>query len=157
MPFHIAAQTSGAADFGKRSIAVVFVEQVDSDGGDQDIRIAVVIVVGGVRAGSPVGVRETRTYGNIFEPSVPKIMEQVYAAWGWRGRLSRHDAAQLLHARPVHDQQIHEAVVVVIEPGGAAAIGLRDPAFFGTTATHLGMNSGGVGDVCELNSRCGAG
>src|ERR1019366_3492302 len=87
MPFHVAAQARRTSDLGKRSIAVVLKEQVDADGGDQDVRVAVIVVVRGVRAGSPIGIGETRALGNIFKSPIPEIVEQVHPTLGWRRRL----------------------------------------------------------------------
>src|ERR1700683_1762982 len=84
MPFHVPAQARGSSDFGESSVAVVLIEEGEADGGDQDIRIAVVIVVRRICAGSPVSIRETRALGDIFEFTVSQIVEQVDTAFGWR-------------------------------------------------------------------------
>src|SRR5487761_2254596 len=89
VPFDAASETGGGAYFGEGSVAVVFVEEVDADGGDEDVGEAIVVVVGGIGAGAPIGVGEPGALGDVLEVAVAKIVEEVNATGlGRKGRLA---------------------------------------------------------------------
>src|SRR5487761_2480843 len=95
VPFDAASETGGGAYFGEGSVAVVFVEEIDADGGDEDVGEAVVVVVGGIGASAPVSVGEAGALGDVFEVAMAQIVEEVNAAgFGRNGRLAADYAAQ---------------------------------------------------------------
>ena len=80
MPFRRLPQARCFAHLGKSAVPVVSVQQVKADGGDQNVGVAVVVVISGVRAGSPIWVGKSGLLRDILEMPVAFIVIQVNAA-----------------------------------------------------------------------------
>ena len=79
MPGNILAQTGGLPHFREGSVAVVFVQQVAADRCDQDIGVAVVVVVSGICAGTPIRIGQASFFCDVFEVPIPEISEKINA------------------------------------------------------------------------------
>ena len=97
VPFHVAAQPSRGRDFGERAIAVVLIEKIDADIGDQDIGEPVVVVIDRVSSRAPIGIRESGALRDVFKFSVAQIVEQINAGARRFGRGAGYHFAQLIH------------------------------------------------------------
>ncbi len=122
--------TGRQADVPERAVARVAIEAVRLPVvGDEQIDPPVIVVVE-QRHAERLGVRvvDARRAGHVVERAVPRVVEQRRALavvrLGRAVRLPRpvQRAEQVLVDRPldvVRDEQIEEAVAVVVEPGGA--------------------------------------
>ena len=142
VPGDRATEARRSGDFREGAIAVILVKKVCSDGGNHDVGETVIVIVGGISSCSPVRVGETGARGDVFEVSMAEVMVEKNASRFWRRLLTGNYAAQAFHGGPVDNKQIHEAIVVVIEPRYAATVGFRDPSLLGATAADLGADAG---------------
>ncbi len=55
----------------------------------------------------------------------------------------------IFDGRTIDQKDVHPSVVVVVEGGGASALGFDDVEFFFAAAVQVEIDSGGVGDVDE--------
>ena len=145
------ARDSGLlADVGEGAVAVVVVEHVLAVVGDEQIVVAVVVVVADADALSPAGVLEPSLQGDVGEGAVAIVLEQVV-----EGLFARRKAFE----PPAVDQEdVEPAVVVVVVEGDAAAGGLEQIFVLVLAAEdRLGVESGFVGDVDEGDAEVGLG
>ncbi len=119
--------------------------------GDEDIGIAVVVVIGCIRAGSPIRIEKTGRRRHVFKATIAQIMKQVNVSGMRRypGRFIAGRASQLVHRSAIHEQEVHPAIVIVIEPSHAAAIRFRNPALLRSTALHRRVHAGGFSHIGE--------
>ncbi len=105
------------ADIGESAVAVVVIENVLAEVGDEQIVPAIVVVVADANALSPAGVRDAGLRGHVGESAVAIIAKKM------RSRLAAGGKA--FQPRAVHEKNIEPAVVVVIVEGDAAARGFQ--------------------------------
>src|SRR5436309_15941202 len=88
-----------------------------ADRGHEKIDAAVVVVVARGHRAPPVAALEARPAGDVLESALPVVVVEAVA---------RSALAPLLplEGRAVDDEQVQEAVSVVVDPGGAVAPGL---------------------------------
>src|SRR4029077_9899939 len=103
-------------DIGKRAVAVVVVEDVLAEVGDEEIVEAVVVVIADADGLPPAGMNEARLSGDVGESTVAIIFVQAIG-----GLLAGRKAFQ---TRAIHQENIEPAIVVVIVEGDAATGGL---------------------------------
>ena len=134
------------ADVGERAVAVVVIEHVLAEVGDEQVIVAVVVVVADADALSPAGVSDAGFGGDIGESAVAIVLEQMRG-----GLLAGGEAFQ---ARAVHQKNIEPAVVVVIVEGDAAAGGFEQIFILVLAAENrFGVESGFFRDVDEIDAR----
>ena len=98
---------------GEAPVALVVVEHVVAVVRDQDVHVAVVVVV---PDGHPLGVAldaraaQSRLEGHVDEPPAAGVAEEAIEG----GRVRAH---VLGRGRPVQEEKVHPAVVVVVEGG----------------------------------------
>ncbi len=144
----IAGDAGLLAHIGERAVAVVVVENILAEVGDEQIFEAVVVVVADADALSPAGVRHAGLRGDVGEGAVAIVLEQMRG-----GFLSGREAFQ---TRAVHQENIQPAVVVVVVESDAAAGGLQQIFVLVLAAVDgFGVESGFAGDVDEAQSQAG--
>ena len=98
---------------GERAVAAVAIQPIAVDAGDEEIDVAVVIVVGGRRAGRVAFACDTGALGDVDEGHAAAIAEQpvplVRPALGKRWQLCA-----------VGEKDVGKTVTVVIEDGEPA-------------------------------------
>src|ERR1700674_3006138 len=62
--------------------------------------------------------------------------------------------AVVCQRRTIYQQNVHPSIVVVVERGGASALGFNDVEFFLAAASQAKVNSSGVRDVNEQRWIC---
>src|SRR5262245_29653398 len=110
-------QAGAGGDILERTVAAVVEQAILPPERDVEIVVAVVVVVAGARALSPPAERDSRLRGDVFERAVAAVAIEVAGRrLAWREPFER---------RPVDEEQIDVAVVVVVEHRDAAAGGLQ--------------------------------
>ena len=101
---------------GKCAIAIVAVEPVLSEVGAEDVVEAVVVVVGDANSIGPACRLQAGLFGDVRESAVTVIFVQAVRRFG---RIA-------VQARSRKQKNIHPAIIVVINEGASATIGLQD-------------------------------
>ena len=141
------------------AVAAVSIENVLPVVGDEDVQPAVVVVVAGtdarcppdiVSSGSPFPpVHQTGARRHITERAVVIIPVQP-GQRRFPRRIRFGFARPRLQPRPVQNERIHPAVVVVVEERDAGAVGLDDEALAIDVAIDRRLaQSGAIGDIDE--------
>ena len=89
------------------------VQNVFAEVGDEEIFVAVVVVVADADALAPAGVADSGFRGDVDKSSVAIILEKM--------RSGLLPCGKTFQARAVHEKNVEPAVVVVIVEGDAAA------------------------------------
>src|SRR5580658_3920192 len=131
--FGAGLEEAGAfGDVGEGAIAVVVVEDVLPVVGDEEIVVAIVIVVADAAGLSPASADvEAGTFGDIGESAVAIIFEEAAVGFFALG--------ESLEAPPVHKEDVEPAIVVVVIEGEAAASGF-EKIFVFTDAAEDGFD-----------------
>ena len=103
-------------DIGERAVPVVVIERVVINAADEDIFVAVVVVVANGDAGIVTSSREARLRRDVSEVAGAVVLEQAV-------RVFRRVLHQRVDVGAVGEIQIELAVVVVIEDGDATLHG----------------------------------
>ena len=115
---------------------------IAAQAGDVDVRVAVVVVIGG-GAAQPVHLdREPCFFGHVGEAAVLVVVIE--------GR-ERLRAFVVGPVRRVDEQDVLPAVIVIVEKSAARADGFRQVMFTIRAAVVLETNAGLRRDVAELN------
>jgi hypothetical protein len=135
----------------ERAVAIVSIQRVGAHRARHvHILEAVVVVVGGAHAHPPASPHQAAAGGHVREAAAPVVVVQ-----------GRQGIAALPGARArgtVDQEEIELAVVVVVEPGGAAADLVDDVVLGGATADVEQRDARLCGDVNQLDGDvCGAG
>ncbi len=135
-----ALESGGRGDIGKGAVAVIAVEDVLAVIGDEEVFKTIVIVVTDANGGGPSSLYQTGIGRDIGERAVaPVLVEAIGRAFG-----------RPIEARAVQHQNIHPAVVIVIEESATASRGFEDILLGFKIAVDDGMSqSGRLGDVGE--------
>ena len=80
MPGNFPAQTSLFSNLSKCAVAIVPIQQIDTDGTHEYVGPPVVVVIGRIRAGSPIVILEARLLCHVFKAAVPQIMVKINTA-----------------------------------------------------------------------------
>ena len=112
-----ARHASLLADIGERAVAVVVIQNVLAEVGDEQIVPAVVVIVADANALSPSRVRDAGLRGHVGEGAVAIIAKQMRSRFAAGGKA--------LEPRSVHQKDIEPSVIVVIVEGNAAARGFE--------------------------------
>src|SRR4029077_21213679 len=140
----VGGDTGLGGDIGKRAVAVVVVEDVLAEVGDEEIVEAVVVVIADADGLPPAGMNEARLSGDVGESTVAIIFVQAIG-----GLLAGGKAFQ---PRAIHQENIEPAIVVVIVEGDAATGGLQQIFVFVLAAkNHFGVEAGFFRDVYEID------
>jgi len=111
---------------------------------DEEILEAVVVVIADANAVRPTWVGDAGFRGDIGEGAVAVVVVEAIAG-------TRRSAVE---AAPTDDEDIHPAVIVVIEEGAAAAHGFIDVSHLAGNSGDDGLCQSGLrGDVGELRKR----
>jgi len=138
------------ADVGESAVAVVVVENIFAEVGDEEIVETVVVVVADADGLSPAGMGEAGFGGDIGEGAVAIIFEEM------RGGLLA--GGETFEAGSIDEKNVEPAVVVVIVEGDAAACGLEEIFIFVLAAEDgFGVEAGFAGDVEEGDAEVGCG
>ena len=134
------------ADVGEGAVAVVVVENVLAEVGDEQVFEAVVVVVADADALSPAGVGHAGLCGDVGESAVAIVLEEM------RGGLLA--GGEAFEAPAVDQKNIQPAVVVVVVESDAAAGGLEQ-IFVLVLAAEDGfcVESGFPGDIHETDAK----
>src|SRR5260370_885203 len=116
------------ADLGERAVAVVVVQNIFSVVSDVQIFEAVVVVIADAHPLAPAGVSQSGFFRHIGEGAVVIVVVEVARR--------RFGGRQGFQFRPVHDENIRPAVIVVIKDGHAGARGFNDVFFCGFAAEN---------------------
>src|SRR5229473_3114309 len=104
------------ADIGEGVVAIVVVEDIFSEVGDEEIVEAVVIVVADADSLSPAGMKQAGFGSDVSESTVAVVLEKVRSGFLASGKT--------FEAPAVDEENVQPAVVIVIVESGAAAGGL---------------------------------
>ncbi len=103
-------------DVGKGSVAVVAIENVLSPVGDEEIEVAVIVVIAHAHARSPFRARQARLCCDVCKRAVAIVVVQTVRC-----------AFRCFFKPPsVQDEEIGPSVVVIIDPRQSAADGFQD-------------------------------
>ena len=130
-----AGDTSARGHVGEALTAVVVIEPVRSHARHVQIGPAIVVVVGGASAHAVPGVHDTRGCGDILERSVAAVSIQAIACRRVNLRIDERSS--------VDQEEVHPAVLVVVEEEPAAAHDLE----------QMTLGRAAV-DVAEIHARC---
>ncbi len=126
------------------------VQDVLAEISDEQVVVAVVVVVADADALSPSGVLEPGLQRDVGKGAVAIVLEQVV-----EGLFARRKAFE---PPAVDEEDVEPAVVVVIVEGDAAARGLEQILVLVLAAKDgLGVQSGFFGDVDEGDAEVGLG
>src|ERR1700691_6235912 len=109
-------QTGFGGYVAEGSVPVVVIERVPINPGDKNVFVAVIVVVADRYADVEACSRETRLFCHVREVSMPVIFEKAVVVL--RGVFAKR--AQI---RPVGEENVELAVVVVVEQGDASGHG----------------------------------
>src|SRR5690242_13131371 len=113
----VSAHTRLVGYIGKRAIAIVVVESVLAEVSDEQVFVAVVVVIANAHALSPARVRQTRFGGDISECAVAVVFEEM---------AMRLAAPRKSFQSPAVDHKdVQPTVAVVIVKRDSAAGGLQ--------------------------------
>src|ERR1700693_2829704 len=104
-------QAGLSGNVGKGAIAIVVIEAILAEVGNEKIFIAVIIEVADANAVSPPSIHQSRFFSNIRECAVTIVPIQAVAG-------SDRNTIQLSAPK---DENVHPAVVVVVEKGTTRA------------------------------------
>src|SRR6202050_3528423 len=134
------------ADLSEGAVAVVVIKHVLAVVGDVQVFKAVVIVIADANALTPAGMREPSSPGDVGKGAVAVVVIQMIGRSTGRGRT--------IQRRPVDDENVGPAVVVVVKGCHTGAGGLDDVFFCVHAAEGVGHGEAGVlGDVGEIGER----
>ena len=145
--FRAGLEQAGAfRDIGERAVAIVVIENVLAVVGDEEIVIAVVVVVADAAGLSPAGADvEAGTFGDIGEGAVAIVFEETamrFLAFG-----------KTLEAPAIDEEEIEPAVVVIVVEGEAAAGGFEEIFVFADAAENgFNVEAGTFDDVDERDA-----
>src|SRR4029077_2091917 len=143
------AHAGFSSDVGERSIAIVVIEHGAVEISNVEIFPSVVVVVANRQAEAPSTVRDPGFGAYVGEGAVVIVaVELVGMALA---------GAHVFQGGAVDQEDVHPAVVVVIEDGDASAHGLNDVAFFQAPAGEMEIDAGGARDVGKGYGACGCG
>src|ERR1035438_2421020 len=135
-------------DIGEGTVAVVAVENVLSPATDEEIVEAIVIVVAHTNTRCPHGTLQSGLLRHVGEGAVAVVFVQAVGGPG-RGAGEQGTAG---------DKDVEPAVVIVVEKGDPAAVGLQDVFLLvGVAVNHGSGESRFRSDVGELKPRFGGG
>src|SRR5438128_2660430 len=126
---------------GKRTVAVVAIENILAPVGDEQVIVAVIVVIANAHRGHPAGALQSRLFRNVRKRAVTIVLVQaVSATLGWA-----------FETRAAKQEDIDPAVIVVIDERGASTYGLENVLF----SIHAAVNywrhqSGLLGDIHEM-------
>src|SRR5260370_2097123 len=132
-------------DIGERAVAIVVVEDVFAEVGNEEIVEAVVLVLADAHGLSPAGMNEASLRGDIREGGVAIIFVQAIG-----GLLASGKAFQ---ARAVHQKNIEPAIVVGIVESDATTGGLQQIFVFMLAAKNrFGVEASFLRNVDEVDA-----
>src|SRR6266404_2543211 len=138
------------ADVREGAVAVVVVENVFSEVGDEEIVGAVVVVVAHAHGLPPSGMEQAGFGGDVRESAVAIVFEETV-----RGFLS---GGKTFEAPAVDEKNVEPAVVVVIVESDAAAGGFEKILVFVLAAVNgFGVQARFARDVQKGNAEIGRG
>ena len=133
---------------GEGAVAVVVVQHVVPVGGDEQVVEAVVVVVADRHRRRPAGARQPRLRRDVGERAVAVVLVEAIRGFGRR----------VLEAGAAQHQDVHPAVVVVVEEGDAAPDDLDDVALRVDAAVDARLRQPGfLRDVGEAGIEGAAG
>ena len=148
-PPHTLLKQSGlSCDIGKRAVAVVAIERILSPVSDEQIFVAVVVVVADSHSGGPSRAEQTGFFRNVGERAIAVVAVKTV-------RRVRGCAAE---PAAIENENIHPAVVIVIDKSHAAA-GCFDNivGFAGGPVDHGEMEPRGGGNIRKLREERNSG
>src|SRR5271157_1045947 len=140
------------ADVGERAVAVVVIEDVLAEVGNEQVIPAVVVVVADANALPPAGVAQASFRRHVGECAVTIVAKQMRSGFTAGGKT--------FQARPVHQKDVEPSVVVVIVEGYAASGGFEQVLVLVLSAEDgLHVQPGFAGNVdeadCQIGFLCG--
>ena len=145
--FGAGLEEAGAfGDVGEGAVAIVVIENVLAVVGDEEIVVAVVVVVADAAGLSPAGADvEAGTFGDIGEGAVAIIFEEA--------AMRLFALRETLEAPAVDEEEIEPAVVVVVVEGQAAAGGFEKIFIFADAAENgFDVEAGAFDDIDEADA-----
>src|SRR5579864_1872171 len=118
---------------GEGAVAIVVVERVAVDASDENIFVAVVVVIADRNAGVVARAGQSGLCGDVGEVTLAVVFEEAVVVLG-RIFLER------LQVRAVSEEDVELAVVVVIENGYASGHGFRGIVLGAFVAVKLELN-----------------
>ena len=105
------------AYIGEGAVAVVVIQHVLAEVGDEQVVVAVVVVIADADALSPPRVLKTRLQGDVGESPVAIVLEEVIERLlaGWKA----------FESSSVDEEDVEPAIVVIVVKGDAAACGFE--------------------------------
>ena len=120
-------------DIGEAAVAVVAIESDAAEAGDEQVRLAVVVVVADCCAHGPARIADARFVGDVGEGSVVVVMKE---------RAPGFLAGEChFHAWSVGEVDVGVTVTIVVDKGYAAAHGFNNVTLLGR-GEMIEMNTG---------------
>ena len=118
----ITGDAGGSRDVSERAVAPVLIENIGAVVGDVEVAMAIVIDITDGGPGSPGGISHAGGLANVSKGAIPAVAVEEIPRTGFR----------LVRAQggPVDDVEVEVAIIVVVEEGGAAAVGFEDVVLF---------------------------
>ena len=124
-------------DIGKRAISVVAEKNVVSPEAAKQIVPSIIVVIAYADAGLPTGTRQSRFFGDVGKRAIAVVLVQM------RGRrFSRRPMR--IEPISIREVDVQPSVMVVVEKGQSASLGLDDGPFVVYAAPHVGAGQPGL-------------
>ena len=144
-----ARHASLLADVGESAVAVVVIQNVLAEVGDEQIVPSVVVVVADANTLSPARVRDSGLRSDVGESAIAIVLEKM------RSRLAARGKA--FQARAVHQKNVEPSIVVVVVEGNAATGGFEQVFVLVLAAENgLRVQSRFATDVDKANAEISA-
>ena len=137
-----ASQARLGGDILERAVAAIVVQNVAVHAGHEDIRMAVVIVIGYRDSHGVAFARHAGFFRNVGKRAVAIVAEQAVGKF-------RAALFQRRHLRAVGEENVHAAVVVVIQRGHAAQHQFGLVKLAGGAVAQLELRPGLAGSILE--------
>ena len=136
------------SDIGKRAISVVAEKNVVSPEAAKQIIPSIIVVIANADAGLPTGTPQSRFFGDVGKRAVAVVLVQVR---------DRRFSGRPMRIEPIsiREVDVQPSVIVVVEKGQSASLGLNDGPFVVYAAPHVGDGQPGLlSHIDKLDRRC---
>ena len=138
------AQARAVRGLHEAAVAFVAIQHAPAEVGDEEIGVAVVVVVGRADALAPSRARHAGLLRDVLELQPPEVAIEV------AGRFRARPVA--IQSRPVREEEIHPSVAVVVQRGHSAARRLEDVLLRALAAGDVRRGEAGLGrHVAEVD------
>ena len=142
------SHSSFLGDIGERSVVIIVVEHGAIEIGDVEVFPAIVVVVADGHSEAPSAMPDARLGADVGESAVVIVVVKL-AGMALAG-------AHVFQRGAVYQENVHPAVVVIVEDSHAAAHGFHDVALFSASTGEMEIDARGASDIREGYGVAGA-